>query len=48
MPFTKDPLHSSSALPAAIVDGGDDLERLQPLDKALHLHKAAVLTVRDP
>ena len=47
-PLTEAPLHGLPARPAADVDRGDDLERLEPLDEALQLREAAVLAVRDP
>lgn len=46
-PLTEALLHSLPASPASIVDRWDDLERLEPLDKPLHLQKAAVLAVWD-
>ena len=46
-PLTKVLLHGLPAGPAADVDCGNDLEGLEPLDKTLHLQKAAVLAVRD-
>lgn len=46
-PLAEAPLHGLPARPAAIVDGGDDLEGPQPLDEALYLQIAAVFTVGD-
>ena len=46
-PLTKALLHSLPASPVAIVDCRDDLKGLKPLDKTLHLQKAAVFTVWD-
>lgn len=47
-PLTKALLHSLPARPAAVVDRGNDLERLDPLDETLQLQKTAVFTVWDP
>lgn len=46
-PLAETTLHGLPAVPAAHVDRGDDLERAEPLDKALKLQEAAVLAVRD-
>lgn len=46
-PLAETPLHGLPAVPAAHVDRGDDLERLEPLDEALQLQEAAVLAVWD-
>lgn len=46
-PLAETPLHGLPAAPAAHVDRGDDLERLEPLDEALQLQEAAVLAVWD-
>lgn len=46
-PLAETLLHGLPAVPAAHVDRGDDLARLEPLDEALQLQKAAVLAVWD-
>lgn len=46
-PLAEALLHSLPGGPAAIVDCGDDFERLEPLDETLQLQKAAVLAVWD-
>ena len=44
-PVPEAALHGLAAGPAACVHRGDDLQRAQPLHKALHLQEAAVLAV---
>lgn len=46
-PLAETPLHGLPAGPAADVDRGDDLKRLEPLDEALQLQEAAVFAVWD-